>query len=77
MVARTQLKRSVVYYPPRPPCGGSFVLDESIDGVHERRDAEKEGKTDQFLELLQSLPTSPPFVAPNQAALEQILSQAN
>lgn len=33
------------------------------------------GKTKQFLELLASVPTSPPFVAPDQAALEQILAE--
>jgi hypothetical protein len=33
------------------------------------------GKTDQFLELLAKVPTSTPFVAPNQTALEQILAQ--
>ncbi|HSB05489.1 MAG TPA: MBL fold metallo-hydrolase [Thermodesulfobacteriota bacterium] len=34
-----------------------------------------QGKTEQFLELLAEVPTSTPFVAPNQAALEQILAQ--
>jgi len=33
------------------------------------------GKTEQFLELLAKVPTSPPFVAPNQAALEQMLAE--
>ncbi len=33
------------------------------------------GKTDQLLELLAAVPTSTPFVAPNQTALEQILAQ--
>ena len=33
------------------------------------------GKTEQFLELLATVPTSTPFVAPNQTALEQILAQ--
>ena len=33
------------------------------------------GKTEQFVELLATVPTSTPFVAPNQTALEQILSQ--
>jgi flavorubredoxin len=33
------------------------------------------GKTEQFLELLARVPASTPFVAPNQAALEQILAQ--
>jgi len=33
------------------------------------------GKTDQLLELLAMVPTSTPFVAPNQMALEQILTQ--
>jgi superfamily II DNA or RNA helicase len=33
------------------------------------------GKTEQFLKLLTTVPTSTPFVAPNQAALEQILAQ--
>jgi flavorubredoxin len=35
------------------------------------------GKTDHLLELLAAVPTSPPFVAPNQAALEQILAQTS
>jgi flavorubredoxin len=34
-----------------------------------------QGKTGQFLELLARVPSSTPFVAPNQAALEQILAQ--
>jgi len=34
-----------------------------------------QGKTEQFLELLARVPTSTPFVAPNQTALEQILAQ--
>jgi flavorubredoxin len=34
-----------------------------------------QGKTEQVLELLARVPASPPFVAPNQAALEQILAQ--
>jgi glyoxylase-like metal-dependent hydrolase (beta-lactamase superfamily II) len=34
-----------------------------------------QGKTAQLLELLAGVPTSEPFVAPNQAALEQILAQ--
>jgi flavorubredoxin len=34
-----------------------------------------QGKTEQFLELLATVPTSPPSVAPNQTALEQILPQ--
>jgi len=33
------------------------------------------GKTEQFLELLAAVPTSTPFVAPNQMALEQIQAQ--
>jgi flavorubredoxin len=33
------------------------------------------GKTEQLLELLARVPTSTPFVAPNQTALEQILAQ--
>ncbi len=33
------------------------------------------GKTEQLLELLAKVPTSTPFVAPNQTALEQILAQ--
>ena len=33
------------------------------------------GKTGQFLEYLARVPASPPFVAPNQPALEQILAQ--
>jgi flavorubredoxin len=33
------------------------------------------GKTEQFLKLLATVPTSTPFVAPNQTALEQILAQ--
>jgi flavorubredoxin len=33
------------------------------------------GKTEQFLELLATVPTSTPFVAPDQTALEQILAQ--
>jgi flavorubredoxin len=33
------------------------------------------GKTDNFLELLAKVPPSPPSVAPNQTALEQILAQ--
>jgi len=32
-------------------------------------------KTKQFLKLLDSLPTSQPFVPPNQAALEGTLAQ--
>ena len=32
-------------------------------------------KTEHFLELLAKVPTSPPFVTPNQTALEQILAQ--
>jgi hypothetical protein len=32
------------------------------------------GVTEQLLELLVRVPTSPPFVAPNQTALEQILA---
>ena len=35
------------------------------------------GKTDEFLESLASVPTSTPFIAPNQAALEQMLTQRN
>jgi flavorubredoxin len=34
------------------------------------------GMTERFLELLAKVPASPPFAAPNQAALEQILAQA-
>jgi flavorubredoxin len=34
------------------------------------------GKTEQLLESLATLPTSTPFVTPNQTALEQILAQA-
>jgi flavorubredoxin len=33
------------------------------------------GKTERFLELLATVPTSIPFVTPNQTALEQILAQ--
>ena len=33
------------------------------------------GKTEQFLELLAKVPTSTPFVGPDQKALEQILAQ--
>jgi flavorubredoxin len=33
------------------------------------------GKTEQFLELLARVPTSTPFVAPDQTALEHILAQ--
>jgi flavorubredoxin len=33
------------------------------------------GKTERFLELLATVPTSTPFVTPNQTALEQILAQ--
>jgi glyoxylase-like metal-dependent hydrolase (beta-lactamase superfamily II) len=33
------------------------------------------GKTEQFLELLARVPSSTPFVAPGQTALEQMLSQ--
>jgi hypothetical protein len=33
------------------------------------------GKTEQLLELLAKVPASPPFVTPNQTALEQILAQ--
>lgn len=33
------------------------------------------GKVEQFLKLLKTIPTSQPFVAPNQAALEQMLAQ--
>jgi len=33
------------------------------------------GKTERFLELLARVPASPPFVAPDQTALEQILAQ--
>jgi flavorubredoxin len=33
------------------------------------------GKTEKLLELLATVPASPPAVAPNQAALEQMLSQ--
>lgn len=35
------------------------------------------GKTEQFLELLATVPSSTPSIAPNQAALKQILSQMN
>ena len=34
-----------------------------------------QGKTEQFLELLATVPPSTPFVAPNQTALEQLLVQ--
>jgi hypothetical protein len=34
-----------------------------------------QGKTNQLLEFLARVPTSPPFVAPNQTALKQILAQ--
>jgi len=34
-----------------------------------------QGKTEQLLELLARVPNSTPFVAPNQAALEQILAR--
>ena len=34
-----------------------------------------QGKSEQLLELLARVPTSPPFVTPNQTALEQILAQ--
>jgi flavorubredoxin len=33
------------------------------------------GKTEQFLKLLQTVPSSAPFVTPDQRALEQILAQ--
>jgi hypothetical protein len=33
------------------------------------------GKIEQFLKLLATVPTSTPFVTPNQTALEQILAQ--
>jgi hypothetical protein len=33
------------------------------------------GKTEQLLELLSKVPASPPFITPNQTALEQILAQ--
>ena len=33
------------------------------------------GKSEQFLELLAKVPTSTPFVTPDQKALEQILAQ--
>jgi hypothetical protein len=33
------------------------------------------GKTEKLLELLAKVPASPPAVAPDQAALEQMLSQ--
>jgi flavorubredoxin len=33
------------------------------------------GKTERFLELLEKLPSSTPFIAPDQKALEQILTQ--
>jgi hypothetical protein len=33
------------------------------------------GKTEQFLDLLATVPTSRPFVAHNQTGLEQILDQ--
>jgi flavorubredoxin len=33
------------------------------------------GKTEQFLDLLATVPPSPPSIAPNQTALEQILAQ--
>jgi glyoxylase-like metal-dependent hydrolase (beta-lactamase superfamily II) len=35
------------------------------------------GKTEQFLESLAKVPTSTPFVAPDQTALEQLLDQMN
>ena len=35
------------------------------------------GKTEQLLELLARIPTSTPFVTPNQTALEQILAQTS
>ena len=35
------------------------------------------GKTEQFLKLLATVPSSTPSIAPNQAALKQILSQMN
>lgn len=34
-----------------------------------------QGRTEHFLEWLAKVPTSPPFVTPNQTALEQILAQ--
>jgi flavorubredoxin len=34
-----------------------------------------QGKNEQLLELLAGVPTSPPLVAPNQTALEQLLAQ--
>lgn len=34
-----------------------------------------QGKTERLLELLATVPTSTPFVTPNQTALEQILVQ--
>jgi len=33
-----------------------------------------QGKTEQMLDLLSQVPASPPFVAPNQSALEQMLA---
>ena len=33
-----------------------------------------QGKTEIFLELLAKVPTSTPFITPNQTALEQILA---
>lgn len=35
------------------------------------------GKTEQFLNLLETVPDAEPFVAPNQAAFEQLMAQAH
>jgi len=45
-------------------------------GIFSGHLAPAHGKTDQLLELLATVPTAPPFVAPNQTALEQILAGA-
>jgi flavorubredoxin len=62
---------------------GSTLFSKSLDRI--RQMAPKmilsahlppaRGKTEQLLELLAKVPTSTPFVTPNQTALEQILAQ--
>ena len=59
------------------------VLSQALDGI--RKMAPKiilsshlppvQGKNEQLLDLLAKVPSSAPFVAPNQEALEQILAQ--
>ena len=61
------------------------VFSQALDGI--RQMAPKiilsahlppaRGKTEQLLELLARIPTSTPFVTPNQTALEQILAQTS